>query len=51
MTRREILLAAPLLCTSARLFAQSYPGQPIRYIVPVAAEGNSDFVARTVHGA
>jgi len=30
------------------LFAQSYPTKPIRYIVPVAAGGGSDFVARTV---
>lgn len=51
MKRREILLATPSLCASAGLFAQSYPGKPIRCIVPVAAGGGSDFVARTVHGA
>ncbi len=48
MNRRDLLLAAPLLCASARGFAQSYPTRPIRYIVPVAAGGGSDFVARTV---
>ena len=48
MKRRNLLLAAPLLCVSPRLMAQSYPARPIRYIVPVAAGGGSDFVARTV---
>ena len=48
MKRRDLLLATPLLCASPRLFAQSYPSRPIRYIVPVAAGGGSDFVARTV---
>lgn len=48
MKRRDLLLATPLLCVSPRLFAQSYPSRPIRYIVPVAAGGGSDFVARTV---
>ena len=48
MKRRDLLLATPLLCASPQLFAQSYPSRPIRYIVPVAAGGGSDFVARTV---
>ncbi|MGZ9074347.1 MAG: Bug family tripartite tricarboxylate transporter substrate binding protein [Burkholderiaceae bacterium] len=48
MKRRDLLLTTPLLCASPRLFAQSYPIRPIRYIVPVAAGGGSDFVARTV---
>ena len=48
MRRRDLLLSTPLLCASPRLFAQSYPVRPIRYIVPVAAGGGSDFVARTV---
>ena len=48
MRRRDLLLSAPLLRVSPRLFAQSYPVRPIRYIVPVAAGGGSDFVARTV---
>jgi tripartite-type tricarboxylate transporter receptor subunit TctC len=48
MRRRDLLLAAPLLCTNPGLFAQTYPARPIRYIVPVVAGGGSDFVARTV---
>ena len=48
MRRRDVLLAAPLLCTNPGLFAQTYPARPIRYIVPVVAGGGSDFVARTV---
>lgn len=48
MNRRQLLLATPLLCAFPRLSAQSYPARPIRYIVPVAAGGGSDFVARTV---
>ena len=48
MNRRDLLLAAPLICASPWLRAQSYPTKPIRYIVPVAAGGGSDFVARTV---
>ena len=48
MRRRDLLLAAPLLCTNSGLFAQTYPARPIRYIVPVVAGGGSDFVARTV---
>ena len=48
MRRRDLLFAAPLLCTQPGLFAQTYPARPIRYIVPVVAGGGSDFVARTV---
>src|SRR5258706_1451527 len=29
-------------------FAQSYPGKPIRVIVPYAAGGNTDFTARVI---
>jgi len=47
--RRAVLLAAPALLLPARhTRAQAYPTKPIRYIVPVAAGGGSDFVDRTV---
>ena len=48
-TRRSLLLSAPALLLPAGIaFAQSYPTRPVRYIVPVAAGGGSDFVGRTV---
>ncbi|MGK6310489.1 Bug family tripartite tricarboxylate transporter substrate binding protein [Variovorax sp. DT-64] len=49
MQRRHLLqagsaaLAAPYLA-----FAQGYPAKPIRYIVPVAAGGGNDMIARVV---
>ncbi len=50
MKRRTLLQVAPaLLCGSDLAFAQAaYPTKPIRYIVPVAAGGGSDMVARTL---
>ena len=48
-TRRSLLLSAPaLLLPAGRAFAQAYPHKPVRYIVPVAAGGGSDFIGRTV---
>ena len=50
-TRRSLLLSAPvLLLPASGVFAQAqaYPHKPVRYIVPVAAGGGSDFVGRTV---
>lgn len=48
MQRRTLLQAAPALL-AAPAFAQApYPNKPIRYIVPVAPGGGSDFVGRTV---
>lgn len=44
MRRRSLLLAA-LGAPAVR--AQAFPNKPIRYIVPVAAGGGSDLVART----
>jgi tripartite-type tricarboxylate transporter receptor subunit TctC len=48
--RRALLLGAGGLALGPRFaLAQArYPDKPIRYIVPVAAGGGSDFVARTV---
>lgn len=48
-SRRAVLLATPALLLSARhALAQAFPSKPIRYIVPVAPGGGSDFVGRTV---
>jgi tripartite-type tricarboxylate transporter receptor subunit TctC len=44
MRRRSLLLAA---LAAPQVRAQAFPNRPIRYIVPVAAGGGSDLVART----
>ena len=47
--RRPLLGCAALLCLPARrALAQAFPNKPLRYIVPVAAGGGSDFIGRTV---
>lgn len=47
--RRALAAAAGLIGLRQTAAAQSsYPSKPIRYIVPVAAGGGSDLVARTV---
>ena len=49
MQRRHLITAAAataLVGSGAR--AQAFPSKPLRYIVPVAAGGGSDFVGRTV---
>lgn len=48
--RRSLLIGAPaLLLTAGRAWAaETFPGKPIRYIVPVAAGGGSDFIGRAV---
>jgi tripartite-type tricarboxylate transporter receptor subunit TctC len=47
--RRTFLLCVPALSLAASAArAQQFPTKPVRYIVPVAAGGGSDFVARTV---
>jgi tripartite-type tricarboxylate transporter receptor subunit TctC len=48
MKRRTILQAPTLLCLPAVARAQSFPTKPIRYIVPVAAGGGNDMIARVV---
>lgn len=49
MKRRSLLISTPaLLLPGTAAFAQAFPSKPLRYIVPVAAGGGSDFVGRTV---
>lgn len=48
MKRRTLLQAAPALLALPVAAQAPYPNKPIRYIVPVAPGGGSDFVGRTV---
>ncbi len=48
MKRRTLLRACPALLSLPSWAQAPFPSKPIRYIVPVAAGGGSDFVGRTV---
>jgi tripartite-type tricarboxylate transporter receptor subunit TctC len=48
MKRREFLGASLALAMPSLGFAQSFPNKSIRYIVPVAAGGGNDMIARVV---
>jgi tripartite-type tricarboxylate transporter receptor subunit TctC len=48
MKRRQVLQASALLLIPGLARAQGYPNKPIRYIVPVAAGGGNDMIARVV---
>ena len=48
MTRIAALLAAALVLTSSQVHAQVYPARQITLIVPFAAGGSNDMVARVV---
>jgi tripartite-type tricarboxylate transporter receptor subunit TctC len=49
MKRRQLLHAASAALVLPRIaIAQAYPAKPIRYIVPVAAGGGNDMIARVV---
>lgn len=48
MKRRTLLQATPLMLSLPTWAQAAFPNKPIRYIVPVAPGGGSDFVGRTV---
>jgi tripartite-type tricarboxylate transporter receptor subunit TctC len=48
ISRRTVLAAPALALPFAGAQAQAFPTKPLRYIVPVAPGGGSDFVGRTV---
>jgi tripartite-type tricarboxylate transporter receptor subunit TctC len=48
MRRRHLIATLPAALLAAQARADAYPSRPLRYIVPVAAGGGSDFVGRTV---
>jgi tripartite-type tricarboxylate transporter receptor subunit TctC len=48
MQRRLILQTAAVLALPRVTRAEGYPTKPIRYIVPVAAGGGNDMIARVV---
>ena len=48
MNRRDFLGASLALTLPFSAHAQAYPTKPIRYIVPVAAGGGNDMIARVV---
>ena len=48
MNRRDFLGASLALTLPFSAYAQAYPTKPIRYIVPVAAGGGNDMIARVV---
>ncbi len=46
--RRVLLALCSVLLVAPAALAQSYPGKPIRIIVPYSAGGGTDIVARAV---
>ncbi len=50
MTALRVFFAAVLICVTSSALAQpaAYPNRPLRFIVPYAAGGNGDIVARII---
>ena len=48
MQRRLLLQLSSAACLPAGVRAQAFPSKPIRYVVPVAAGGGNDMIARVV---
>jgi tripartite-type tricarboxylate transporter receptor subunit TctC len=46
LRRRQALIGAALLCSTAAAFAQAYPNKPIRAVVPFAAGSATDQIGR-----
>ena len=48
MQRRHLIALTVLACASGQVFADAYPSKPIRLIVPFAAGGTTDIIARVM---
>ena len=51
LSRRSLMLFAPMILAASVASAQSYPSRPIEWVVPYPAGGGSDVVARSLTDA